>query len=65
MDLLVQYDLAKQLKVDLNNLYVNDRGNPSICKMKQINDTYGLFHIPFDKCLTTEIVQLIIHVGSM
>jgi hypothetical protein len=56
MELIVHHDLAKQLKVNLNGLYINKKENPSSCKLRRLNDTHGMFHVSYEKCSTIESV---------
>ena len=59
MEIIIYQQFADQHQIEISDLYVNERRSPSMCKLKPINETHSRFWIPYEKCSTILIVNLI------
>jgi hypothetical protein len=52
MEIVIYRDLSQQYEIDLNDLYINDKKLPNLCRIKNLNESHSRFIIPYEKCST-------------
>lgn len=57
MEILIYQDLAEQFQIKINDLFINENKNPNYCKLKPLNESHAVFHIPYEKCGTKLLVR--------
>ena len=52
MEVIIYKELAGVLEIQLDDLFINEKGGLDYCKLMFLNETHSAFKIPYEKCAT-------------